>query len=553
VKEILENLASLGRGRLLALGSIGLGLVFAMVFGVGTIMAPSYAPLYNNLTAATANGVVNTLEQAGFNVKLSGGGSTVSVAQDQIPRARMALADKGLPNEGTPGWELFDQSSGLGMNSFMQKINRLRALEGELARSIQSLSSVEAARVHLVLPEREAFSRNRPSPSASVIIRSPSNTQIPRRQALSIQALVAAAVPEMVSDQVTVISSNGEAILAGSKSGAGEATLDTVKTEIEDRLASNIANILTARVGAGNARVQVAVSLNHERQVIKEQSFDPDQRVVRSTESSEESSSDGAPSGGGTVDIANNLPGSLDLDPGSAASTSETAVTREIINYEIGSSNTETVREAGKIEKISVAVLVNSVRSVDAAGNVTYEDRSKEELDRLQQLIESASGISLERGDSISVDSLRFIDYNNDLGEPIGVSMGQIFSENLASILRGFFALGLVGVILMLGVRPTLNLMLEAPRSAVEPALINASEPKAALPRNSTIKLTDESNLRATSGVGALSDESMGDLPPLISENGNIERQRISAFTNIVEQEPEESMKIINHWLAERA
>jgi len=369
---------------------------------------------------------------------------------------------------------------------------------------------------------------------------------------LSIQALVAAAVPEMVPDQVTVISSTGEAILAGSKSGAGEVTLDTVKTEIEDRLSSNIANILTARVGAGNARVQVAVSLNHERQIIKAQSFDPDQRVVRSTESSEESSSDGTPVAG-TVDIANNLPGSLDLDPGSAASTSETAVTREVVNYEIGSSNTETVREAGKIEKISVAVLVNSVRSVDANGNVTYEDRSKEELDRLQQLIESASGINLERGDSISVDSLRFIDYNNDLGEPIGVSMGQIFFENLASILRGLFALGLVGVILMLGVRPTLNLMLEAPRNAAEPALINASEPRAVLPKNSTIKLTDETNHGAGSGIGALSDESTENLPPLISGNNNIERQRISAFTNIVEQEPEESMKIINHWLAERA
>lgn len=553
MKEILENLASLGRGRLLALGSIGLGLVFAMVFGVGTIMTPNFAPLYNNLTAATANNVVNTLEQAGFSVKLSGGGSTVSVAQDQIPRARMALADKGLPNEGTPGWELFDQSSGLGMNGFMQKINRLRALEGELARSIQSLSSVEAARVHLVLPEREAFSRNRPSPSASVIIRSRSNAQISRRQALSIQALVAAAVPEMVRDQVTVISSDGEAILTGSKSGAGEVTLDTVKVGIEGRLASNIANILTARVGAGNARVQVAVSLTHDRQVIKEQSFDPDQRVVRSTESSEESSSDGTPSRGGSVDIANNLPGNLDLAPDSTASTNETAVTREIINYEIGSSNTETVREAGEIKKISVAVLVNSIRSVDADGNVTYEERSKEELDRLQKLIESASGINLERGDSISVDSLRFVDYNNDLGEPIGVSMGQIFFENLASILRGLFALGLVGVILMLGVRPTLNLMLEAPRNAAEPALINASEPKVALPKNSTIKLTNETNHGAGSGIGALSDESTESLPPLISGNGNIERQRISAFTNIVEQEPEESMKIINHWLAERA
>lgn len=546
LKDIFDNLATLGRTRLLALGSIGLGMVFALVFGVGTALSPTFVPLYNNLSATTASQLVSTLEQAGFKVKLSEAGSTINVAQNQIPRARMALADKGLPNEGSPGWELFDQSTGLGMNSFMQKINRLRALEGELARSIQSLNTVEAARVHLVLPEREAFSRNKPDPSASVIVRSHSNAPVSRRQALAIRSLVAAAVPEMASDKVIVISSNGEMILGDSKSNPGGVTLETVKVGIENRLANNIADILTARVGAGNARVQVAVSLNHERKVTKAQNFDPDQQVVRSTESSEETSSDGKP-GGGTVDIANNLPDNLGGSTGDGAVSSETALVREVVNYEIGSSNTETVREAGEVERISVAVLINGIRTVDQSGNVTYEDRSPDELDRLRSLIESASGINLDRGDSISIDSLQFVDYGADSIEPVGVSFGQMLSENLASILRGLFALGLIAAVLMLGVRPTLRLMLEAPKLAAEPALLDAGNASG----GATVKLAD--NAGATPMIAEAVDSSANMLPPLISSTGSLERQRINAFTNIVEQEPEESMKIINHWLAERA
>lgn len=533
----------------MALASIGLGLVFALVFGVGTIMSPSFVPLYNNLSVSAASQVVNTLEQAGFKVKVSGGGSTVSVDQNQISRARMALAEGGLPNEGVPGWELFDQSSGLGMNSFMQKINRLRALEGELARSIQSLSSVKAARVHLVLPEREAFSRVKPSPSASVIVRSRTNAQISQRQALAVRALVAAAVPEMVPEQVTVISSNGEAILASGAESTAGVTMDTISKGVESRLVNNINNILTARVGAGNARVQVAVSLNHETKVTKAQSFDPDQQVVRSTESSEESSNDGKANK--PVDIGNNLPGSL--APDASGTTSEAALTREIVNYEIGSSNTETVREAGEIEKISVAVLVNGEYSVDENGVSTYQERSQEELDRLRQLIESTAGFDQARGDSITVDSMQFMDYNNDLSEPVGLSMGQVLSENLASILRGAFAIALIAAVLVLGVRPTLQLMLAVPAKIDESTQIASNDSAPPAPESTPLMPANATGPAGLPrGVGTV--ERIGsDLPPLIMSDSSAERERITAFTNIVEQEPEESMKIINQWLAESA
>ena len=547
LRSLIDNLSSLGTTRLAALASIGLGLVFALLFGVGTVMSPSFVPLYNNLSVAAASQVVSTLEQAGFKVKVSGGGSTVSVDQDQVPRARMALAEGGLPNEGVPGWELFDQSSGVGMNSFMQKISRLRALEGELARSIQSLSSVKAARVHLVLPEREAFSRVKPAPSASVIVRSRSNAQISQRQALAVRALVAAAVPEMSPDQVTVISSNGETLLADGKEGAAGATMDTMGNDIEGRLVGNISNILMARVGAGNVRVQATVSLNRESKIVKTKSFDPDQRVVRSTESSEESSSDGN-SGNPAVDIGNNLPDDLGGNIGSDASSSETALTREVVNYEIGNSDIETVRQAGDIERISVAVLVNGIYTVDEEGVSTYQERSQPELDRLRQLIESAAGFDQARGDSITVESMQFMDYNDGLNDPVGVSFSQMLSENLTSILRGVFAIGLVGAVLMLGVRPTLKLMLEAPTPVAESTLLVEDVPAA----NGGAQLASASV--PTGPQGAVPLQRLDDnLPPLIVNSSSDERQRINAFTNIVEQEPEESMKIINHWLTEKA
>ena len=550
MRSLIDNLSSLGTTRLVALASIGLGLVFALLFGVGTIMSPSFVPLYNNLSVSAASQVVTTLEQAGFKVKLSDGGATVSVDRDQVPRARMALAEGGLPNEGVPGWEIFDQSSGVGMNSFMQKINRLRALEGELARSIQSLNSVKAARVHLVLPEREAFSRVKPVPSASVIVRSRSNSQVSQRQALAIRALVAAAVPEMQPNQVTVISSTGEAILTEGKDASTGATIDAIGNEIENRIVSNVSNILMARVGAGNVRVQAAVTLNRETKVVQTKSFDPNQQVVRSTESNEESSSD-AKAKNPPVDIANNLPGELGGNTDSGSTSSESTSTREIVNYEIGNSDTKIVREAGDIERISVAVLVNGLYTTDEQGVTTYQERSPEELERLRQLIETASGYDQARGDTITVQSMQFMDYSDGLNEPVGVPFSQMLSENLTSILRGVFAMGLVAAVLMLGVRPTLKLMLEAPRPIAEEAPILAASD--AGENTGSIPLTPVGVVGAGQSAGTLERLDDNLLPPLIVNSSSDERQRISAFTKIVEQEPEESMKIINHWLTEKA
>lgn len=568
MQALLENLRALGQGRLIALGATGVVLVLALVFGIRTVLEPSYATLYRDLTPSDASRMVSALEGSGFTVKVDASGSIISVPQEDLARARMELAGQGLVGDGVAGWELFDEGSGLGMNTFMQKINRLRALEGELARSIQTLDGVDAARVHLVLPEREAFSRERPQPSASVIVRGRAGHQISNRQAQSIRALVASAVPEMAAGRVTVLTANGETILAEEGRDNAEVSQQALRASIEDRIAANVTEILTARVGAGNARVKVSVDLTNERQVIRNQSYDPEQRVVRSTETREESRSD-TKSDTGEVGVNDDIPASL-AQNGSAQSQNSSNRTDEVVNYEIGNTATETVREPGEIARVSVAVLVNGIYNVQDGGDVQYEERTPEELDRLNQLVQAAIGFNEERGDSISVDSLRFMDYSMDVGEPVTTGVGQILKDNLMSILRAVFALAVIAAILKFGVMPMMARL--APVEGLE-----AGKDLAALPGGSAEGGEEEDedapdslpaaasatrarrNQPAVAANGVVTGQILDDdakagpddMVTIGAVRGGVHRGWINTVSGLIETQPTDSLKVVKTWLAE--
>lgn len=559
MQPIFNNLLALGRTRLIALGATGLGLVLALFFGLTAVMKPTYAPLYSDLSLGGASRVVAALEQAGFSVQLGGGGAVVSVPQEDVARARMTLAERGLPDEGAPGWELFDNASGLGMNSFMQQVSRLRALEGELARSIQTIDGIDAARVHLVLPEREAFSRTRPEPSASVIVRGRATQVIGRRQALAIRALVASAVPDLSPSRVTVLTASGETIL--SEDGPGEATTGAAVSTIQERMARSITEILTARVGAGNARVQVNVDLNSERQIIRSQTFDPAQQVVRSTETREESRSERNPTGD-DVGVANNLPAELADAGAGSLSTNNSARTDEIVNYEIGSTQSETIREPGDVARLSVAVMVNGIYEVAADGSVSYAERPAEELERLAQLVRAAVGFDAARGDTVTVDSLRFIDYSLDVGAPMGMSVMQVIAANLMTILRSLFALAVVAVVLIFGLTPVLRRIWPDDGAL---ALTGAGVPgPLALGRTDEAGALAGNNAALAGPARVPSVQAMSVLPPgqgdfqddyvtLASVSGGVRSGRIRAIGQLVENEPAEALRVMQSWLAEEA
>ncbi|MCT4369505.1 flagellar M-ring protein FliF [Yangia mangrovi] len=559
MQAILENLKSLGWRRLSVLGGTGFALVLAVFFGLSVITTPDYISLYRDLNPADAARIVDSLEAAGIRSRTDTAGTAVSVPAEDMARARMELASLGLPSEGTPGWELFDEQSGLGMNSFMQRVNRMRAMEGELARSIQTIDGVEAARVHLVLPEREPFSRERPKPSASVIVRG--SRQIGMKQAHAIRSLVASAVPDLAPAQVTVLSASGETILADDGEAGSEASLQSARAQIEDRLSQRITQILSARVGAGNARVTVSVDLSSERQVVREQSYDPDQRVVRSTETREETTQDQR-AASGEVGVADDVPAALaDAVPGSNTNSSNTS--NEIVNYEIGGKQVETVREPGDVQRMSVAVLINGIYNVQPDGSVQYEERSAEEIERLQALVQSAMGFDENRGDTVEVVSLRFMDYSMDVGEPVARSFAQIITDNLGTILRGLFALGLVAAVLAFGVRPALLRLMEANRPAAGegpgglPAPDTAALPGAKTPPG----LPGQSNVTP---IQALRDEQVHSgtvLDPLpegsaemvsfASVQGGVQRGWINTVGQLIEDEPEDAIKVLKGWLAE--
>lgn len=552
MQAILKNFADLGRRRLAILAGVAASLLLVLLLGLGAVTKSDFAPVYQNLSFATAGSVQATLVGAGFTVDVSEDGSSVLVPRSDLARARMALAESGIPIDGDPGWELFDQQSGLAMNSFMQKVNRLRAMEGELARSIQTLDGIKSARVHLVMPEREPFSREAPSPRASVIARPTSGRTISRKQAISIRNLVSSAVAELDLRRVTVLSANGETILAESGDDDTQVTLQSTKAVIEDRLAQEIQDILTARVGAGNARIRVNADLTTHREVVVQHSFDPDQQVVRSTESNSENQS--GQDGSGNVGVENNIPQAL-ADP-DAGPSSQRTVSGETVTYEIGNTRREVVREAGEVRRLSVAVLVNGIYSVDGS-DITYSERSPEELVRLTELVKTAVGYDTQRGDSISVDSMRFIDYSMEVGDPVRMTMGQQVSQNIVSIIRSLLALAIVGLVIAFGVRPALRYLSEAALIQNAKSNIALDGPGGETPKPAVPQIGDTPGVDKPGDLAVpfnpLSDTTPHDYIETVGIKGNLLRARIEGIQRLTDEKPEDVLRVLKSWLKSEA
>ncbi len=579
MQQILENLASLGRQRLMIMGAAAFAITLTLVMGFVVLSSPDRAPLYKNLSASSAGAIQVALTSAGFDAEVSPDQTEVLVPRPDLARARMVIAEMGLPIDGDPGWEIFDDRNAMAMNSFMQRVNRLRAMEGELARSIQTLDDVQSARVHLVLPEREPFSRVRPEPRASVIVRATLGRAIERSQAISIRALVASSVPELNPEHVTILSAKGETIL-GDTIGVTdvERPMQAARTAIEDRLSRQVEDILSARVGAGNVRVRVNVDLTTAREVVVQEIFDPDQQIVRSTESRTESRSE--LDQGGNVGVENNIPDALQDGGGADGARSSQENTGETVEYEIGTTRREIVREAGEIERISVAVLVNGIYNVDGS-EVVFAERSPEELEQLGQLVRTAVGFDEGRGDTVSVASLRFMDYSMEVGDPIALSLADRITENIIPVLRGVLGLLIVAVVLILGVRPLIrqiqgsNAVGDPPALDAPPTEIGASdEDLPAVPSSDATEVpqpamrtlsdqappsppSEQPMPRNMPGVGSVFNPDI-DLAPheyleTMGIRGRLTKARVDAVREAADQRPEEVLRVLRSWLATEA
>lgn len=532
------------------MGATAVGLTAALLIGLSVAISPNYRPLVMDASASDASRMVAELEKAGFSPRISSDGTMLSLPENEIAQARMALAQAGLPPEGNAGWELFDQSSGLGMNSFLQQINRLRALEGELARSIETIRNVEKARVHLVLPDRETFSQERPEASASVVIHARRTAPLDRSQALAIRSLVAAAVPRLSPDHVTILNGSGQAILSEEDISEGSG-LNSARTEVEERLRRNVESILAAHVGAENVRVRVTADLDTSREIVVQESFDADQQVPRSVVSvtDQTETSDGA---SGTVDVGNNIPG-LENGGGGGSRSERSTSSRDETAFEIGSTRSETIREPGAIKRLTVAVVVNG--TWDDEGE--YLPRSAEDIARLTALANSAAGISEERGDLVTVESMRFA-----VGDPSQTEFGStglmdVFAMNFGSILRSLSAIVLVGLLLLFGIRPLMRALKLTEDNQTDGAELDSTQATANTAKGAPNGATADGSTPTEDGADPAAQfkeaaEVEEEFVSIASVSGNVMRRHIDGLNKLIETDPESSLRTIRGWVNQK-
>ena len=378
---LVQTLRSLGPVRLVTIAGVAAAMVAFFYVLTTHIATPGMALLYGDLDLRDSGQIVQKLDGMGVPYQLKGDGNQIYVPADQVARLRMTMAETGLPHGGNIGYEIFDKSDALGTSSLVQNINHVRALEGELARTISSLSSVQWARVHLVIPRRELFSRERQDPSASIILKLRGADRLAKQQVAAIEYLVASAVPGLKPTRVSIIDGDGNLLARGDgDSGGAEmaSTAEERRISYEDRLARKAEEMLEQTVGPGKARVDVHADIDFDRITTNSESFDPDQQVARSTQTVTDNSDSNA-NGDQPVTVQTNLP---NAQTATASPSNRTKSQREesTTNFEIGKKVVSQVHETGLVRRLSVAAMVDGVYTIAADGSRTYQPRSPDEL-----------------------------------------------------------------------------------------------------------------------------------------------------------------------------
>lgn len=543
---LIQSLRQLGPVRLGALGLVALLTLGFFGYLGSRVTAPTYALLYADLDLKDSGEIAQKLDALGIPYEIKGGGSGILVPNDQVAKLRMLMAEAGLPRGGSVGYELFDKSEGLGTSSFVQNINQVRALEGELARTISSIASVQSARVHLVLPRREVFQRERQEPSAAIVLKLRGAERLGKGQVAAIRHLVAAAVPGLKPAQISVVDGEGNLLArGGDDNGLTGANADEARIAYENRLARTVEELIERTVGPGKVRAEVRADMDFDRVTTSSETYDPDGQVVRSTQTVSEQN-DQSDSADQSVTVANNLPDAQKPAAGGAG-RSKSGRNEETVNYEISKKVTSHVREGGVVRRLSVAVLVDGTWAVDKDGARQWQPRSEEDMQRINALVRSAIGFDDKRGDRVEVVNLRFAggDDAGTASDP-GFTLLGLEKNDIIRLGEGLVLL-LVGLLVMLVVvRPFLNRLAEgAPvlAPAGVPLLPNGAPAVAgALPAPPGTAL-------APSAPGAPDLAEEDSFIDISKVEGRVKKSSIKKIGEIVDKHPEETIAILRQWM----
>ncbi|MEL7464227.1 MAG: flagellar basal-body MS-ring/collar protein FliF [Pseudomonadota bacterium] len=552
VDQFFDRLGALWRGAdsgkrvMMIAGGAAIAIILALL--VRTAISPTMSLLYSGLESSAANGVIEGLERQGLPYEVRG--DAIYVPASERDRARIRLAGEGLPAAGAAGYELLDSLNGFGTTTEMFDAAYWRAKEGELARTILASQQVVRARVHIAQSRRRPFEP--PAPVTASVTVTTSTGALSRQQAEAIRHLVGSAISGLSLQDVAIIDQERGVILKAGDQEGDTSLADDAATQAE-ALRLRVIRLLEARVGPGAAIVEVAVDTARDSETVRERILDPNGRIAVSTETEE--SEDASSGSADAATVASNLPAG-DVEGEGSDSSRQTSRTRQRTNYEISETVRERVSPPGRVQRITVAAMIDGVRD---AGDGAWRPRSPEELADLKTLIETAIGYSEERGDSVEIRSLELAPPQAE-GEAASSAIGAALSARAGAIAQ-IAALAIAAAIVALFViRPLLTSVRETPAALALPSAdIASDEPALAGGAGSTSEFSSEpSSADASFGVddmeissdGGMGFEPMGGFGGGFASDGDDGPQTLRARVEAaIEAKPERAAQIIGEWL----
>ena len=543
--QLTAVLGRFGIGRLAALVGGALGLVAVLVAISMRIGGEPQALLYSDLDLKEASEIAAALDAAGVKYEAKGDGSTIMVPRDEVASSRLLLSGQGLPTAGSVGYEIFDEGSALGQTDFVQQLNRQRALEGELARTIRAIQGVTSVRVQLALPKRELFEESPEQSSASVVVGF-GRGELPADKVVTIRNLVAGAVTGLSAQRVTISDDKGKMLADGSGDGSVTgAAADSLRAEEESKLRRKVLEIVEGVVGPGRARVNVTAELDLARITTEQKTFDPDGQVVRSTQTAEESSNETEPDAAGAATAAANIPEGQQA-PGAAMAQSAAEGTTETTNYEIGQTVRTEVLEPGRLKRVAVAVAVDGVTAIGADGKPgPYNPRAPEDMQRIDALVKAAIGYDQSRGDQVQVLNVRFARDDAAAGGTEAANPLMGFDKN--DVMRGveLLILGLVGALMIFFVaRPLLKGATAAPSG---PRALGGPSGQPALPAPTAGGVYE--GAAETLALPNMSGPDVDSTLDIARIEGAVKASSVKKVSEFVERHPEASVSTLRNWL----
>ncbi|MDB2415250.1 flagellar basal-body MS-ring/collar protein FliF [Rickettsiales bacterium] len=535
----VQLLKDMGPIKLSAMIVVSIFVFVSLLFFAVRLSNPSVVPLFSSMDKSDSAQISARLEAMGVYYEMRSGGAQILVPANKVLSIRMRLAEEGLPSgNAVVGYEIFDKTESMGVSSFVQNVNLVRALEGELARTIGSFDHVDNARVHLVIPKRDFFSRKKREASASVVLNMRGNRPLSQSEVTAISHLVATAVTGLDVSNITIVDTQGRPF----KKGSGDAddpaiaasNSEEFKMKYEKRIKNMIEDLLSRSVGIGRVEAQVSAELDFDRIITDSETYDPNGQVARSVQTTEEIGESVDGSGGG-VSAANNLPGGA--AGGVPGASSNNQRTDEVTNFEISKTITKHVKESGTVKSLSIAVLVDGEYEYDEENDeYIYSERSKEELDKLTRLVKSAVGYDKNRGDKIELMSMKF---SNEIQGVVQEKAFEWITRDLGQIIQTLIIGLIIVMIVMLVVRPMLGKAFEITKSQVDEVEVQAALSSEDLEELAEITGQPEGGAKPKS-------ESLIDIERF---EERMTSSSIGAINDIIERHPEEAAIIIRNWL----